>query len=191
MKIVDIAMIRRDLEAIPQHDLPAGIVARTYRPGDELSWQAIQAAADKLNAITPELFQQQFGTDEAILAARQFYLLRDTEPVATATAWYGDAAAGRHLGRVHWVAVLPEEQGKGLSKPLMALVCNRLRELGHGRAYLTTSTGRIPAVNLYLQFGFSPWIRSDEEAAAWQQLEGQLRQPWQPPRRLSRPSQAG
>ncbi len=78
-------------------------------------------------------------------------------------------------GRVHWVALLPEVQGRGLARPLMTTVCRRLRALGHRRAYLTTAMNRPAAVGLYLKFGFVPVLESDEDRARWRTLEGHLR----------------
>jgi hypothetical protein len=63
----------------------------------------------------------------------------------------------------------------------MTIVCRRLYELGHARACLTTSTGRVRAVNLYRKFGFVPHIRSEEELAVWRALEPWLAQPLELP----------
>ena len=49
----------------------------------------------------------------------------------------------------------------------MTVVCNRLRELGHDRAYLVTSTARLPAIKLYLDFGFEPEIHDAEQQRVW------------------------
>jgi GNAT superfamily N-acetyltransferase len=73
-------------------------------------------------------------------------------------------------GRVHWMAILPEFQGRGLGKALLSTICHRLRELGHERAYLHTSAARIPAIKLYLKFGFEPMIRNAEERAVWKEV---------------------
>jgi len=73
-------------------------------------------------------------------------------------------------GLVHWVAIVPEEQGKGLANPLMMAVCNRLKELGYNRAYLNTSTARLPAVSLYLNFGFMPEINNDRDKQVWEHV---------------------
>jgi len=161
-------MIRRSLDDVPQYVLPAPYRVVWYRPGCEEWWRRIQTAADRFNTIGPDLFEVEFGTDEALLSQRQCFLLDERGvPFATATAWFNDDYGGRPFGRVHWVAIVPEMQGRGLSKPLLTLVCNRLRELGHERAYLTTSTARIPAINLYLKFGFVPEIRTASDAALW------------------------
>jgi GNAT superfamily N-acetyltransferase len=53
------------------------------------------------------------------------------------------------------VAILPDYQGRGLSKPLLSQALRRLWELGHTRAYLTTSAERMVALRLYERFGFS------------------------------------
>lgn len=157
---VPLVMVRDSLEGIPKHGLPAGYSLRGYQPGDEQLWEEIHLLADPYSTITTDLFQREFGTDEAVLAERQFYLLdAEGQAIGTATAWFDDNFRGCAYGRVHWVAIVPRYQGRGLAKPLMTAVCRRLRELGHERAYLTTATARIPAIGLYKQFGFSADLR--------------------------------
>ena len=163
-----VQMVRENLESIPEFALPAGFALRWYRPGDEAHWRRIHLLADRDNEITPDLFGQRFGCDCALLARRQSYLLDGGgEAIGTGTAWFNDNFEGARFGRVHYVAIVPEHQGRGLSRPLMTAICQRLRELGHDRAYLTTATTRMPAIKVYLRFGFVPLARSEEEAAAW------------------------
>lgn len=168
-----LTMICENLVATPVFVLPAGFQLRWYVPGDETLWMEIHLKADPYNQITPELFQQQFGSDTVQLAKRQCYLIApDGKAIGTATAWLGKDPEVKGFGRVHWVALLPEYHGRGLSKPLLGAVCARLRELGHGRAYLNTSAQRKAAVGLYLRFGFKPWIRNENERKIWDQLLG-------------------
>ncbi len=54
---------------------------------------------------------------------------------------------------MHWVAIAADHQGQGLSKPLLSAVLRRLVELGHTKAYLTTSTERPVALALYRLLG--------------------------------------
>src|ERR1043166_3548370 len=166
-----IRMIRENLDNLPDYALPGGFSLCSYQPGDEENWLQIHLAADRLQPIMPDLFGREFGSDAALLAQRQYYLIApDGQAVGTASAWFKDNFEGRTFGRVHWVAIVPEYQGRGLAKPLMSAICRLLRELGHDCAYLTTSTGRLPAINLYLRFGFVPLIRTPEDAAVWKQL---------------------
>ena len=168
-------MVREDLETIPEFPLPTGYSLRWYQPGDEQHWLDIHLAADKYNPITPELFAREFGAPGDLLNARQCFLFDPNQkPVGTATAWFNDNFNGAAYGRVHWVAVVPAHHGHGLGKALLTIVCRRLRELGHPRAYLTTSTARIPAIKLYRCFGFVPLIRTADDAAIWREVEAEL-----------------
>ena len=45
----------------------------------------------------------------------------------------------------------------------------------------STSTRRIPAINLYLSFGFVPLVQNDEERRAWQGIRERLKYPIPPP----------
>ena len=171
-------MIRQDLETIPEFHVPAGFALRWYQPGDEAMWFTIHKLADHHNQITPELFAGQFGSDSVLLAQRQCFLFGPCgQAIGTASAWFDDNFDGGRIGRVHWVALVPEYQGRKLSKPLMTAVCRRLRELGHVRAYLTTLTARKPAIQLYLRFGFSPLIENEEDRALWREILSKLQAP--------------
>jgi len=184
-------MSRASLDNVPECAPPAGFTLRWYQPGDEAHWLRIHLAADEFNRITPDLFQQQFAPEAErplqpasppegptgakpatdALRNRQCYLLAPGgEVVGTGTAWFNDHFEGARWGRVHWMAVLPEFQRQGRGRALLSAVCRRLRELGHERAYLSTSTARIAAIRLYLRFGFAPHICCDEDQAAWQQV---------------------
>jgi GNAT superfamily N-acetyltransferase len=171
---VRLTMLRENLEHIPQFALPDGFSLRWYVSGDDRAWFEIHLAADHYNQITPDLFEKQFGGDAMELSKRQCFVVDPYgQPIGTATAWFGNQPQTKELGRIHWVAILPKYQRRGLSKPLMTAVCERLVELGHHRAYLNTSSERKPALRLYLQFGFKPWIRSENEKMVWSQCLGQ------------------
>jgi GNAT superfamily N-acetyltransferase len=201
-----VIMTRANLDDLPEFALPPRFSLRWYQPGDEKHWLRIHRAADHFNEFTPELFQGQFagqpecglsafparprqpalssaargGPESALqeLVERQCYLLAPKgEVIGTGTAWFNDNFAGGRWGRVHWLALVPEFQGRGLGKALMSAICRRLRELHQERAYLTTSTARIPAISLYLQFGFEPMLRGPGEEAVWQNVLARAR--WQ------------
>lgn len=183
-----VKMARANLDNVPEFALPSGFALRWYQPGDEAHWLRIHLAADRFNKVTPELFQKQFAVEEErglqpastcerrsginsalrTLGERQCYLLAPTgEVIGTATAWFNDNFEGAPWGRVHWMAIVPEFQRQGLGKALLSAICQRLRELRHERAYLTTSTARIPAIKLYWKFGFEPLIQNIEDESLW------------------------
>jgi len=171
-----VSMIRENLENIPQFSLPSGFSIRWFREGDAELWLQIHSVADLYNTITPELFVNQFGTDSSVLEKRQCFLFNNQgRAIGTASAWFDDNYNGTRYGRVHWVAIVPDMQGKGLSKPLMTIICNRLRELEHKRTYLTTSTNRFPAISLYDKFSFVPEIKNPQDQAIWDKFEPKLR----------------
>ncbi len=170
-------MLRPNLEEIPQFGLPDGFRLRRYKPGDERAWYRIHRLADHHEPVTPDLFARRFGSDSATLQARQLFLLAASgHLIGTATAWQGEDPrnSAAIIGRVHYVAIIPEFQGRGLAKSLMTAVLERLKELGHKTAYLATASGRLPAINLYLRFGFKPVVREPSEAAAWDYIRRQL-----------------
>lgn len=171
IKAVSVAMVRGDLDDIPDFPLAEPFKVRWYQPGDEVAWTRIHTLADMYTKVTDDLFGRQFGSDAEILAKRQCYLCDEWDvEVGTATAWFDDDYRGQPHGRLHWVAIAPYMQRRGLSKPLLSVVLGRMRELGHERVYLTTGTQRLPAINLYLKFGFLPDPRNDQELEAWRQV---------------------
>ncbi len=184
-QVISINMIRPNLADIPQFDLPPGIGFRTFRPGDEATWAHIQDTADLYNHVTVQIHNRDYGTDPAVLAQRQFFLENEAGiAVGSASAWWKEPyelAGGGRWGEVHWVAILPAWQGQGLARPLMSLVLNRMAELGETRAYLNTATIRLPAINLYLRFGFVPHLYDDattgQQRRIWQALTPHLRYP--------------
>jgi GNAT superfamily N-acetyltransferase len=172
---LDICMIRENLDDIPDYALPSGYAIRWYQPGDEESWYRIHLLADQYTKMTSGLFEEQFGGDARLLADRQCFLIDGNSAlIGTATAWLGNHNK-QSRGRIHWVAIVPAEQGKGLARPLLATVCKRLKDLGHDSAFLTTQTVRIPAINLYLKFGFVPAINSERDKEIWRRLKKHLK----------------
>jgi GNAT superfamily N-acetyltransferase len=162
-------MVHPDLRAAPRVPLPNGCRIQRYTPDDRAAWVRINQAADGLQDISDATFVDNFGDDEAALGERMLFLAESGGSlVGTGTAWYRAGESDGGMGRVHWLAVLPAWQGRGLGKALLGAVCERLVELGHDQAYLTTSTARLPALCLYLGFGFRPALYNADDVTRWQ-----------------------
>lgn len=178
MKNISVDMVRETLDEIPDYPLPEPYSIRWFEPGDAENWQRVQIESDHLINMAGMPHRDQFGSDVMVLKDRQCFLCDgEGDVIGTASAWFDDNYREQRYGRVHWVAIVRSMRGRGLSKPLMTAVCNRLASLGHERACLGTSTARIPAIHLYLKFDFVPDIQSSEQARAWDLVRQRLKHP--------------
>jgi GNAT superfamily N-acetyltransferase len=148
-------LIRPHLDEIPAGGLPSGFSLRPLTGTEDAdNWLALIRAAERLQRIESDTFTRAYGTDDRMISERVYFLLdSDEKPVGTVAAWQGSGERA-DWGRIHWLYILPEYQGKGLGRALLTFALHRLRELGHTRVYLTTDTGRPDAVHLYHALGF-------------------------------------
>lgn len=176
-------MLLNRLDKIPEAPLPPPFRLRLYRAGDRDVWVKLYGESEQLGtSITPELFDREFRGEDLELSRRMLFLEDETgRAIGTSTAWCDDFADPAAIGRVHWVAIHPEFQGRKLARPLLTATLQCLRSCGHTQAYLFTHTLRIPAVTLYLTYGFVPDIRSEEQRAGWTELLPLLREDCRPP----------
>ena len=167
--------LEASIEAIASPSMPAGFSLRSYQPSDDHLWLAIHSATGVYDPVAPDLFETEFGGQRDARAGRQIYV---TEPggcaVGTATGWFPGPARDSRVGRVHWVAVIPEYQRRGRAGWLTGEVVRRLGQLGYARAYLSTSALNRPAICLYLSLGFRPCVRSTQESDVWAKIRAEL-----------------
>lgn len=178
-KHIPVVMVRDDLTDLPSFPLPGGYRLRYYRAGEDRLWAEIEIAVASFDSVDKalEYFESEFGPGRDRMEARCLYLEDPKgEVIGTCTAWYNDAFNGRDYGRIHWVAIRPEYQGRGLAKPLLAASLRRIADF-HDRAYLTTQTNTARAINLYLDFGFVPIETYDRCAEGWTWLASVLDHP--------------
>ena len=178
MKNYSVRMIREHMENIPQFPIPEGFAIRNYRPGEGHIWTRIQRAAEPYINIDDGLFMRQFKRDLLAMEDRSFFLTTDAgEEIGTITAWWQPDMDGKNWGQIHWVAIHPDYQGRGLSKPMMSVAMTRLKQ-SHECCFLDTSTGRIPAIKIYLDFGFTPHLsRQNNSREAWTEVASVLEHP--------------
>lgn len=159
---------RGALDRLPAPTWPPGFTVHGFRAGDESRWVAVVGEADSLLPISGETFARAFPGEPAELAQRVMFLQAPGgETVGTVAAWRGDARGGR----VHWLAVRPAWQRRGLGSGLLLLALSRLRALGHDRAWLITEAGRPQALRLYRRWGFEPELRTSEDRQVWEVLQ--------------------
>lgn len=175
MRHIGVVMTRENMDNIPKIPFPEGFGVRNYRSGDEHIWTRIQRAAEQFNEIDDGLFDREFGSDLPAMEDRSFFVVTDDgEEIGTITAWWNPNWRGGDWGRIHWVAIHPDYQGRGLAKPAMAVAMERLKKT-HSRAYLDTATMRIIAIKVYLDFGFRPDIENETGREAWAEVASVLK----------------
>ena len=65
--------------------------------------------------VEDQLFEREFNRDFGALEDRCFYLTADAgEEIGTITAWWQPDLNGKEWGQIHWVAIHPDYQGRGL-----------------------------------------------------------------------------
>ncbi len=172
MRDIPLAMVRSDMDGWPVCAFPDGYFVRSFEPGDQAVWARIEAAVDGFSteAAASAHFQQEFGEELDRLPGRLLFLEHDgAGPIGMTTAWDG-TFAGVRQGRIHWVAIVPDHQGRGLAKPLLSAAMQRIAA-DFDRAYLTTETTSWRGINLYLGFGFEPVIDTALDREGWAIVE--------------------
>jgi ribosomal protein S18 acetylase RimI-like enzyme len=180
---IPVGMYRPHMDDIPIHQLPEGHSFRSFHSAefeqsdDTERWVAIQAAANAtFMKIAMDTFQNDFGGFGKCLADRSWFVVSpEGKDIASITAWWRDTPDGPQ-GLIHWVAVLPECQGRGIGKAIMTKAMLRLKD-EYRNAYLNTSSARLPAIKVYLDFGFLPDMEKDRAKEGWAEVRQHLKHP--------------
>jgi ribosomal protein S18 acetylase RimI-like enzyme len=162
-------MVREGLQDLPCYPLPQPYCFRNYRLNEYPLWADIETAAGEFidTAAARRHFEREFSARENDLTERCVFL-EDGEgrSIGTAMAWHADRPLHGNFGRLHWVGIKPDFQGRSLAKPLVYRVLEIMREY-HDKAYLISQTSSLRAIKVYLDFGFKPFIEGEEGTRAW------------------------
>ncbi|MBE6108641.1 MAG: GNAT family N-acetyltransferase [Erysipelotrichaceae bacterium] len=160
---------RPDLINIPVYVLPEGYHYEFYQPGDRDAWIEIEKSSKECSTYEEAIvaWNKYFAPYESLLSSRMIFIVTDSgRKVATASAYFDVHGLDPFdSGRLHWVAVHRDFQGKGLSRPLLSKTMTMMSLLDVAHAYCNTSTRNWVACRLYLDFGFLP--ENVEEEIGW------------------------
>ena len=162
---------------IPQFQFPDGFSIRPMRAGEGALWTDVERDSEPYHTISDDLFAWVYGDDLAATTWRCYFII-DSRGVAAGTlsSWYDRNFKGGDWGRIHWVAVRPAYQRRGLARAAMTHGMNALAQW-HTRAMLTTEAKRLGAIRLYLEFGFVPDLEAPGAGDAWRLVGEGLEHP--------------
>ncbi len=162
-------MVRPDLEALPQLNLPEGYTLRTYVDGDEEAWCALMEG-EIGTGWTLKKWRTDMAGQPQFDPQGLYFIEIEGRPVASACAWSLPDKYGPQTGVLHMVAVHPDHRGKRLGKEVSLAVLHFFREHGYSDAALHTDEERPAAIRTYFNLGFRPSFRSDDEKAGWERV---------------------
>lgn len=138
-------------------NLPEGYSFKMYEPGFENYWAETETEVleYKMKEEAIEYFKKELIPYQEQLKKRMVFIMnQEGVAVANACAWYINYK-GRHQAHVHFVAVRPDYQGRGLGKAIFAKILTifPIYEAGED-IYLHTQTWSHVAIRMYLKMGF-------------------------------------
>lgn len=81
-----------------------------------------------------------------------FFVKHKNQYIATVLAWQDEEVTD--VGRLHWLAVLPDHRGKGIGKALCLCILKFFKDHKKASTKLRTETFRDKAIQLYESVGF-------------------------------------
>jgi len=136
--------------------IPEGYTLKRYEKGDEAHWAQIETSVGEFDSEREAhaYFTSGYLCDLPALKRRCLFVLGpDGRYAGTCTAWR-DRKGEDTVGSLHWLAVSPEWQGRGLGKLLIYQTLLLFRENDEFPVYLHTQTWSHKAILLYSHFGF-------------------------------------
>jgi len=152
--------------AVSEPELPEGFSFRFFLPSDVKHWSSIETSVLEFDSecSAESYFETSYLPQIDELRQRCLFVLNaEGTPVATANAWYADSELGHQTG-LHWIAVRPEYQGKGIGKAVTKKALNVCHSLEGGNpVWLHTQTWSYVAIKMYHSLGFN-MVRSERLA---------------------------
>ena len=141
----------------PDAELPEHYHFRGYQSGDAEHWARIETSVGEFKTEEDALayYAKLFLPHEEQLPQRCIFICSPAGiPIATGSAWFCFKDGVKH-SQLHWIAVHPEHQKKGLGRAVVQKVLSVFNETApNDDVYLATQTWSHEAVRLYHRLGF-------------------------------------
>lgn len=144
--------------------LPDGYSFTFFQREMETDWCRIQCSVEHFPNAEASLkaFHSEFSRQPALLEKRIVFVCDSIgRPVATGCLWPGNEL-DIPMERLHWLAVVPGLQGRGIGKALLAKLAELYRAEGcTGGIYLFAQAANLRAIGIFRQFGFKPYMEAE------------------------------
>ena len=159
---IGVLMIKDDPTRYPKYSLPKGYNFSMYKKGYEAYWAKLEVSVDEFNneVEAKEYFKKEFINTNIGVSQRCIFVKNEFgDFVGTSSLWKGKDFGDELKERIHWLSVDSNHQGKGIAKALISRSLDIYNELGcEGGIYVTSQTWSYKAINIYLDFGFVPYV---------------------------------
>ena len=168
-------LLRPHLRGLPEARLPAGYGLRHFRAGDEELWERIVTQSFERPPDSMP-FEKIMKSDPAFRPERILLVTHAGEAIATASA-YTRPSMRPNAGQLHYVAVLHAHRGKRLGYWASLSALHQMVAEGFSSAWTATDNFRLPAIHIYMNLGFEPWITDPKHEQRWRDVLARLDRP--------------
>jgi mycothiol synthase len=141
-------------EHLPCSDLPEPYRLRCYAPGEEAVWLELLNACGEFATWTPQrLADEVLAT---LLPGGGLFVSHGDQLVGCASVCRMEQY--QPYAMLMYVALLPEQRGRGLGQALLREILRLTQRDGFPGLLLHTESHRLAAVRSYLQMGFLPQL---------------------------------
>ena len=160
-------MIRPRSDVIPEIVLPDKYTIWTYSVETETWIDIIHESFGEL--WTTDKFNNEMIKSSGYKGDNIFFLSYNGLPVGTITAWVID----ERQGYLHMLGIIPEHQHKRLGYILGLKVLQYLKD--YDKITLITYSDRLSAIKTYLNLGFVPYYKEENDYSVWSSIFERLR----------------
>jgi ribosomal protein S18 acetylase RimI-like enzyme len=146
-------VIMKRESGVPAHEieLPIGFDFCSFTPGDGKYWAEIETSVGEFanEKESAEYFKKNYQSQEREVYRRVFFLQDGKKKIGTISAWW-NMTDTRKDPSIHWVAIKPEYQGRGLGRPLINYGIKKCIDIdGDKDIFIHTQTWSYKAIYLY------------------------------------------
>ena len=158
---LEVILEKTDTSVYPKYELPAGFSFSQYKPGFDKQWATLNYDITHTESLeeAETIFREEFMKDFESLKQKMVFAVDENNNLAGVGAIWDGNDFGEIHQRLHWIAVAAQYQNRGIAKAVISKALDIYNNLGYnGYIYLTSQTWSYKALNIYMKFGFKPYM---------------------------------